>query len=126
MKRSFLGSLPAECVHSLVKESDIVLYPSLTESLGLPLLEAIMLEKVIIASDRPYAREILGEAAIYFDADDPQDIAQKIRDVLANTALQAEMVEKCAKRKNELLRTIQVQRADFLEYIFGECTTTNR
>lgn len=47
--------------------TDALIFPSLDESYGLPLVEAMTLRLPILAADRPYARSLCGDAAIYFD-----------------------------------------------------------
>lgn len=47
--------------------TDALIFPSLDESFGLPLVEAMTLRLPILAADRPYARSLCGDAAIYFD-----------------------------------------------------------
>ena len=48
-------------------DADALLFPSLDESFGLPLVEAMTLGLPILAAERPYARSLCGDAAIYFD-----------------------------------------------------------
>ncbi len=47
--------------------ADALVFPSLIESYGLPLIEAMTLGLPIIVSDLPYARALCGDQAIYFD-----------------------------------------------------------
>lgn len=54
-----LGKLDYKDVLKLYKSSDIILFPSYVETVGLPLLEAAIFGKKIIVSDRPYSREVL-------------------------------------------------------------------
>jgi len=46
---------------------DALIFPSLNESLGLPLLECKALGMPIICSNLPFARELLKKKALYFD-----------------------------------------------------------
>jgi glycosyltransferase involved in cell wall biosynthesis len=54
--------------------ADACLFPSLCESFGHPLVEAMALGKPLIAADRPYARELCGEHALYVDPRRPEDL----------------------------------------------------
>ena len=56
------------------RAADACLFPSLCESFGHPLVEALALGKPVIAADRPYAREICGEHALYVDPGKPEDL----------------------------------------------------
>ena len=55
--------------------STLFLYPSLRESFGLPVLEAMACGIPVITSDIPALREIAGDAAIFVD---PQQALQKL------------------------------------------------
>lgn len=62
-----LGQIePAEVVRQYA-ECDALLFPSLAESYGLPLVEAMYLGLPILVADLPYARILCGDGAIYFD-----------------------------------------------------------
>ena len=52
--------------------ADALLFPSLDESYGLPLVEAMTIGLPILVANRPYAHSLCGDTAIYFD---PADIA---------------------------------------------------
>ena len=56
----------AECLEQYMKCSALF-FPSLMESYGLPLLEAMYIGIPIICSDLPYARWMCSEGAFYFD-----------------------------------------------------------
>lgn len=55
----FEGQLPHETLLSYYKSSQGLLFPSIIETLGLPMLEAASFGLPIIASDLDYAREVL-------------------------------------------------------------------
>jgi len=58
----------------LYRNASIYVFPSLYEGFGLPPLEAMQYDLPVIASDRTCLPEILEEAAIYFNPEDPQAI----------------------------------------------------
>lgn len=63
----FHGNLPREQVLSMMKASHGLLFPSMIETLGLPLFEASSLGIPVIANDLGYAREVLhGYDGAYF------------------------------------------------------------
>lgn len=55
-----------------------LIHPSLSEGLGLPLIEAAYFHCPVIASNIPVFQEILGNSYIYFNPTDIQDIARTI------------------------------------------------
>lgn len=72
-----LGRIPRDEVDRWYLDSTLV-FPSLVETVGLPLLEAQNFGAEIIAADRPYAREALEqyELAHFFDPESPRELAE--------------------------------------------------
>ncbi|MFN5070753.1 MAG: glycosyltransferase, partial [Cyclobacteriaceae bacterium] len=62
-------------------------FPSLAEGFGLPPLEALACGVPVVASNRTSIPEICGDAAVYFDPERPDDIAEKINLILADQKL---------------------------------------
>ena len=62
-------------------ELGYLIYPSLYESFGLPLIEAAQLDLVILASDLPYVNEIIS-SYYSFDPLDINDISLSIEKVI--------------------------------------------
>jgi glycosyltransferase involved in cell wall biosynthesis len=78
-----IGRIPREEVVQFYQNS-VLIFPSYLETFGLPLLEARFLNAPIIASDRPFAREILEgySNADFFDPFSPDDLANKMKKYL--------------------------------------------
>jgi len=87
----FTGSVPYEEISKLYLESDFFVFPSVAESFGHPLVEAMASGLPIVASDIPICREICGDAALYFNPFDPQDLAEKILVLLNNSNLRKQL-----------------------------------
>ncbi len=79
-----LGLVPIATVNQLYVNAAALIFPSLFEGFGLPLAEAMSCGCAIIASRRSSIPEIAGKAALYFNPDDPSDIAAKIRHFFDN------------------------------------------
>ncbi|MEZ0314467.1 MAG: glycosyltransferase [Myxococcota bacterium] len=77
--------------------SDLLVFPSLVETVGLPLLEAMSLGVPILAADRPYAREICGDAADYFDPTDVASLRDSIARMLADPDLRSRKVSRAQR-----------------------------
>lgn len=67
---------------SLYKNAIALVFPSLMEGFGLPAVEAMGNGCLVLCSDLPVFREILGEAAVYFNPYDVDEIASKMAEVL--------------------------------------------
>jgi glycosyltransferase involved in cell wall biosynthesis len=63
----------------LLRNARALVFPSLYEGFGLPLVEAQALECPVIASDRASIPEVAGEGAVYFDPTRPQDAVDRVR-----------------------------------------------
>jgi glycosyltransferase involved in cell wall biosynthesis len=76
--------------------------PSLMEGFGLPVLEAMSLKCLVVASDIPAFREIAGETAIYFNPVDVNDIHAKLKEVLENgEKYKEEKIEKAFSKSQQ-------------------------
>ncbi|HEV7741033.1 MAG TPA: glycosyltransferase [Pseudolysinimonas sp.] len=62
----------------LLRNARALVFPSLYEGFGLPLVEAQALDCPVIASDRASIPEVAGEGAMYFDPTRPQDAVARV------------------------------------------------
>lgn len=69
----------------LLEEATALVTASQEEGFGLPVIEAMAQGVPVAISDIPIFHEIAGEAAVYFDPDDPNDIAVTIRRLTDST-----------------------------------------
>lgn len=84
--------------------SQIVICPSLVESSTAVFPESFIAKRPLVVSDRDFARDLCGDAAVYFDPLNPIDIAQKINLVLEDSSLYKLLVNNASEvlRKNYL------------------------
>lgn len=87
-------------IQALYHRSDILLFASLAESFGHPLVEAMAAGVAILASDIPVHREICGDAALYFDPLGPDDLAEKMQRLMENSELRIRLASNGKKRAN--------------------------
>jgi glycosyltransferase involved in cell wall biosynthesis len=73
-----LGRISREAVLARIAASSALIFPSLTETLGLPLLEARMLDKPILAAERDFVRDVCAPRET-FDPESPRSIARAVR-----------------------------------------------
>jgi glycosyltransferase involved in cell wall biosynthesis len=83
----FTGILGRRATGDLYRNSDIFVFPSLAESFGFPMAEAMSHGLPIIAADTPVNREVCGQAAIYFNPLSAGDLAGRLLSLAADSAL---------------------------------------
>ncbi len=89
----FTGMISYESIWSYYKGAEIMIFPSLFETFGHPLVEAMASGTPVAASDIEVAHEVLGSAGVFFNPEDPEQIAEKIFNVIDNKILRREMVK---------------------------------
>ena len=72
---------------ALLSGAEALVYPSLYEGFGLPVLEAMACGTPVVASNRPALPEVAGDSALLVDPEDPHQLAQAIERVLSDERL---------------------------------------
>lgn len=93
-KVKFLDFVENEDLPYLYKSAVCFVLPSLYEGFGLPVLEAMKYGCPVLISNTSSLPEAGGNAAIYFDPKDVNDIAEKINKVIKDEKLQEDMKNK--------------------------------
>lgn len=83
-----VGYVSDEELKSLYSQASCFIYPSLYEGFGLPPLEAMSNGCPVIVARAGSLPEVCGDAALYCDPRDPQDIADKISTMMSDVELQ--------------------------------------
>jgi glycosyltransferase involved in cell wall biosynthesis len=78
-----LGLVHIEELASLYRSAACLVFPSRYEGFGLPPLEAMACGCPVAASRAGAIPEVCGDAAVYFDPDDPEAVANGVREALA-------------------------------------------
>jgi glycosyltransferase involved in cell wall biosynthesis len=84
-----LGYIPRADIPPLLTASTGVLYLSLNEGFGLPIIEGMACEAAVLTSDIPVLREVAGNAALYVDPTDDDQIAEALRHLCTQDALRS-------------------------------------
>jgi glycosyltransferase involved in cell wall biosynthesis len=79
---------------TLIRGARAVLFPSLYEGFGLPVLEAMLLGTPVVTSRTSSLPELAGDAALYVDPYDIDDITRGIKTITADADLRREMSER--------------------------------
>ena len=90
----FLGKLTDQEVIEVYKKSQAFVFPSLIEGFGLPGLEAMAVGLPVIAANASCLPEIYGDAALYFDPYDVNDLVEKIKSAITNDNLKKDLIKK--------------------------------
>ena len=97
-KVRFLGRVEADQLHKLYRDCQVFVFPSLVETFGNPLLEAMAEGAAITCSDCAAMPEILEDSGLMFDPLKPEDIAAKINTLLEDEDLRKTLSGKAIKR----------------------------
>jgi len=87
------GWVPREELYSLYERARAFVYPSLFEGFGMPVLEAMAAGIPVACSDIPPMREVAGDAALFFDPVNEDDIASAIDRVMNDGQLQERLAQ---------------------------------
>lgn len=82
-----LGGLDDAVLETLYANAWITVYPSLDEGYGLPVAEALARGKVCLAARRGGLTEVAPDLVDAIDAEEPDDLARRVVEYLANPAL---------------------------------------
>ena len=77
------GRVSQDELVELYRRASALVFPSLYEGFGQPVLEALACACPVACSDLPPLREVAGDAAAYFDPLDPESIAAAALDAIA-------------------------------------------
>ena len=78
----FLGVVSENLMSDLYSSTDLLVYPSLKEGFGFPVLEMLACGGVVLISKGTSLEEIASLAGVYVDPNKPEDIARGIEEVL--------------------------------------------
>ena len=80
----FLDYVPNDSLAAIYHLADALVFPSLYEGFGLPLVEAMACSTPVLTSPRGALREIAGEAAVFLDPESSASMAETIRDTVVD------------------------------------------
>jgi glycosyltransferase involved in cell wall biosynthesis len=93
-KVKFLDFVENEDLPSLYKNALCFVLPSLYEGFGLPVLEAMKYGCPVLISNVSSLPEAGGDAALYFDPENADEIAKTIEKVISDEKLRQDMIKK--------------------------------
>ena len=111
---SFLGYVSHKQTLELIKRAYLLLFPSLYESFGIPIVEAFRAGTPVLAANTGAAPEVGGDAACYFDSGDVDDFVNKLLEIEVNQEWRDDLSKLGRERaqmftqKQMALRTIKI------------------
>jgi glycosyltransferase involved in cell wall biosynthesis len=93
----FVGGVPLEETVSFYRAADVFVYPSLNETFGLPILEAMACGCPVVTSDTSAMPETAGGAAVLSDPKDPASIARAIVEASGQDRLRDEGIRRASQ-----------------------------
>ena len=112
------GAVPYAELHQRYAQADLGIFASSCENMPIILLETMGMGLPVACSDRGAMPEVLRDAGVYFDPENPEDLAQAVRTLIDSTELRAEKAaasfaaaqvfswEKCANETFGFLATV--------------------
>lgn len=97
----FLGLVPHDEMPSLYQNAISVIMPTSKETFGLPYIEAMASGVPIICADIPVAREVCGEAGLYFKTNDVDELSERMIQTTKDEEMRVRLVEKGVKKARE-------------------------
>ena len=90
----FTGYVSEQELDSLFRMAGLLIYPSLYEGFGMPILEAMKMGLPVITSNISAMPEVAGGAAYLVDPNSIEDMKSAMSELLQNRILREEMIEK--------------------------------
>jgi len=101
-KVRFLGHTEHARVLELLRDARACLLPSRFENMSRVPIEAMSLDTPVIVSASPSFREACGDAALYFELDEPAQLAEQLRRIVTDEAFRAEWARRARARVESL------------------------
>lgn len=95
------GFVDRRVLRALMRQARLFVYPSRYEGFGLPPLEAMACGTPVVATRAGALPEVLGDAAVLVQRDNPEELALAISRLLEEQSLRSELIEKGRTRAGQ-------------------------
>ncbi len=113
----FVGIVPEERLPSLYRGAEALVFPSLYEGFGLPILEAMACGTPVVTANTTALPEVSGDAALLVDPTSVKQISDAMEQVVSDTSLRQQLREKGLAQAAEFSWASTVSR---VREVFGE------
>jgi len=93
-----MGRIDHETLSNALRDYDAFVFPSMAETFGFPMVEAMQAGVPLVVSDIPIHREICGEAALYFRMGDADDLVARIEELDQDEDLRRTLIQRGRER----------------------------
>jgi glycosyltransferase involved in cell wall biosynthesis len=93
-----MNYVPNHELPAIYSMASVFLYPSLRESFGIPILEAMACEIPVLTSNTSSMPEVAGDAAVFVDPNDANSIAYGMASLIDDATLRERLVENSRQR----------------------------
>lgn len=97
----YCSAIPYSEIHEKYAMSDIAIWASTCETFGIILLEAMAAGLPIACSNKQPMPEVVGRASVFFDPEQPNDIACALRQLINSPRLRAEFAYRSYQKAQE-------------------------
>ena len=96
----FIGRANSDLLVNLMGAAEALVYPSLFEGFGIPIIEAFHAEVPVITSNCTSMPEVAGDAALLVEPKDANMLASAMQAVSSDACLREELIEKGRRRRD--------------------------
>ncbi len=93
------GYIPEDQAIRYMAAAEALIYPSVYEGFGLPVLEAMSCGVPVICSNASALPEVAGDAALVFDLMDMQQLTQHMETIVSDMSLRNQLIQKGLERR---------------------------
>lgn len=113
----FTGRLATSKAQELISNAAAMIMPSKMESFGIPYYEAMALGCPVVAADKDFSREALGDAGLFAEEDSPGAFATQIAKILKPGKLRSRLVDEGTIRYQQRCTTWTKIAKEFLNIL---------
>jgi glycosyltransferase involved in cell wall biosynthesis len=90
----FVGVVPEAKLPSLYRGAEALIFPSLYEGFGFPILEAMACGTPVVTANTTAMPEVAGDAALLVDPSSVEQISRAMEQIVTDTSLRTRLREK--------------------------------
>ncbi len=98
----WLGYVPDTTFAGVLQGCRALIFPSLYEGFGMPIVEAMAAGRPVLCSDFGALREVAGDAAVFFDPRKPHDVCAAIEQLFDDPGLEERLMVAGQRRVEEM------------------------